>query len=305
MVKDLFWWKEKFLLYLEIERNYSPRTVASYNRDIDSYLVYLDSIDHSFIKGAPVSRMAVKMYMSSLRKNAYDKSTIARKMAALRSFYRFLKKEGASKDNPFIDIPNPKQEKKLPLFLTEEQVDMLLNLRFKEDFYGARDKAILETLYSTGARVSELSGIKMKDLDFDRSVVLLFGKGKKERFAVLGKQAISAIKKYLPHRNRLIANTQNKEVDFLFLNKNATGLSSRAIEMIVSKRLIEAGLWKRGLSVHTLRHSFATHLLNRGADLRLVQELLGHKNLSTTQIYTHLTTDRLREVYDNAHPHAR
>jgi len=303
MVKDLRWWQEKFLLHLQIERNYSEHTVSNYKRDISFFILFLEALDPSLTKMKTLPRMILKRYISELRKRSYDKATISRKMAALRSFYRFLIAEGYAKENPFADLPNPKQEKKLPMFLTEEQVERLLTIDFPNNFSGTRNKAVLEVLYSTGGRVSEIAGIKIDDLDLTRGLVSLFGKGRKQRLAALGRYALSAIEKYIPRREARLAKTK-RETQALFINKNGGPLSSRSIEAIVTKALIMAGLWKRGLSAHTLRHSFATHLLNRGADLRFVQEMLGHKNLSTTQIYTHLSTDKLREVYDRAHPHA-
>jgi len=194
-----------------------------------------------------------------------------------------------------LSLSSPKQEKYLPAFLTEEEVSKLLDSVFAGDERGRRDRAILETFYSTGIRISELSGLMKDDIDFIGGIIKVLGKGKKERIVPVGDKATSAIRDYLDKRK--------KDSDAVFLNKNGRRISARGVRNIVQKYIRLAGL-KQGVSAHTLRHSFATHLLNRGADLRSVQELLGHANLSTTQIYTHLTTDKLKNVYDKAHPRA-
>ncbi len=299
MEKDLAWWKDRFLIYLRVERNYSPRTIVNYSIDIQDFLDFLSENGLS-LNGLLPSPVVVRSYLSSLRRRQVSPRTISRRLAGLRGFYRFLILKGQVEDNPFAMYPNPKQKRMLPQFLTEEQIDRLLGLRYSDDFQGKRDKAIIETLYSTGARVSELVGISMGDMDLQEGIVRLFGKGRKERIAVLGKYAQSAIGEYLGFREKIVQPGE----EALFINKFGKRLSARSVENIVRIRLIQAGLYKSGLSVHSLRHSFATHLLNRGADLRTVQEMLGHKNISTTQIYTHLVVDKLREVYDRAHPHA-
>jgi len=297
--KDFLWWKDRFLSYLQVERNYSSRTICNYSIDIQQFIDFLSESQLS-IDGLMPSSLVVKAYLSLLRRKGMSPRTMARKLAALRGFYNFLILKGQVKDNPFAMHPNPKERRKLPQFLTEDQIDRLLSINYSNDFYGMRDKAIIETIYSTGARVSELVGISIEDLRLEEGLVTLFGKGRRERLAILGKYAQLAIKEYLRFRSALVDVNERA----LFVNKFGKRLSVRSVENIVKMRLIQSGLYKPGLSVHSLRHSFATHLLNRGADLRTVQEMLGHKNISTTQIYTHLTIDRLREVYDNAHPHA-
>ena len=194
-----------------------------------------------------------------------------------------------------VILSSPKQEKHLPLFLTEEEVSKLIEAALPKDERGLRDRAILETFYSTGIRISELAGLSIEDIDFIGGIVKVMGKGKKERLVPIGERAIASIRAYLDSRK--------KQADTLFLNKSKKRITTRGIRNIVRKYIRNAGI-KQGVSPHTFRHSFATHLLNRGADLRSVQELLGHANLSTTQIYTHLTTDRLKSVYDKAHPRA-
>ncbi len=299
MPGSLLWWKDRFLLYLSRERNYSPQTIRSYSQDIGAFLEFLG--EHRGGDFSPhLEPLHLRLFLSWLRKKGLSGSSISRRLSGLRAFYRFLQARGVVEDNPFADQPNPRQRRRLPSFLTEEQIDQLLNVDFGDDFAGRRDRAILETIYSTGCRVSELVGMSLGDLDLDSGVVRIFGKGRKERLALLGSWARKAIGDYLTVRGKVADLTE----EALFVNRFGRRLSARSVENIVKERLIQAGLWRPGLSVHSLRHSFATHMLNRGADLRTVQELLGHKNISTTQIYTHLTVDRLREVYDNAHPHA-
>ncbi len=299
MANELSWWKDRFLSYLRIEKNYSDRTIVSYSIDVQDFISFAEEFLHRSPE-IEFPQVVIRAYLSFLRRKGLSSRTISRRLAGLRSFYRFLLARGVAKANPFSMYSNPKQKRPLPSFLTEEQVEKLLSQEFPSDFKGQRDKAIIETLYSTGARVSELVNISLEDLDLDEGLVRLFGKGRKERLAILGRYARRSIEAYLPFRNKVA----KKGETALFLNRFGKRLSVRSIEEIVRKSLIRAGLYRPGLSVHTLRHSFATHLLNRGADLRSVQELLGHKNISTTQIYTHLTIDRLREVYDHAHPHA-
>jgi integrase/recombinase XerC len=216
----------------------------------------------------------------------------------LRSFFRFLTREGFLKTNPILSVFSPKQDKHLPQFLTEGEAAKLIESAFPKntrDERGLRDRAILETFYSTGIRISELVGLNRQDMDVIGGVVTVMGKGRKERIVPIGERAISAIREYLASRR--------SQDEALFLNRSGKRITTRGVRNIVTKYIRFAGM-KQGVSPHTLRHSFATHMLNRGADLRSVQELLGHVNLSTTQIYTHLTTERLKTVYDKAHPRA-
>ncbi len=220
-------------------------------------------------------------------------------MACLRSFFKFLCREGHLKTNPMVGLVGPKLEKKLPIFLNEDDIGRLLDSPDPADFKGARDKAILESLYSTGIRVSELVGLNIEDVDFIGGVVRVLGKGRKERLAPIGDKALRCIKHYLEKRSSLAA-AGNRA---LFLNKNKTRLTDRSVRNILEHYINVTSL-RADISPHSLRHSFATHLLNRGADLRSVQELLGHANLSTTTIYTHLSTEKLKNVYDQTHPRA-
>lgn len=281
---------DKFLAYLEIEKNYSPHTLLNYRLDLEEFLRLTETV--------PVERMdyfQLRKYLADMRVKEYRPRTLARKLSALRSFFKFLQREGHIKNNPAQLLTTPKLDKKLPNFLSETEIVSLLEVPQKDKEAGLRDRAILETLYSSGLRVSELVGLNMENVDFISNLVKVMGKGKKERLVPIGNQALAAIKDYVDHRKR--------KSNIVFLNKNGTRLTAKSVCDITHK-YIKLTSVNRNISPHVLRHSFATHLLNRGADLRSVQELLGHVNLSTTQIYTHVTTDRLKSVYDKAHPRA-
>jgi integrase/recombinase XerC len=245
----------------------------------------------------------VRNYLQFMRENNYSKATMARKLATLRSFFKFCNRRTLTTNNPMITIRTPKQEKRLPKFMTEEQIIKLLQTPRDTDILGARDKAMLESMYSTGIRVSELVGLNLEDIDFAGSVIRVRGKGRKERLAPMGQTAMAAIQKYVAMRGGLVRDAIPQPGAALFVNKHGQRLSTRSVRRKLDKYLIEAGL-DPDISPHTLRHSFATHMLNHGADLRSVQELLGHQSLSTTQVYTHLSTTRIKQVYDAAHPRA-
>jgi len=281
---------EKFIRYLEIEKNYSKHTVLNYQLDLDKFKQFLGDLDVE-----KIDYLILRKYLAILKEKGLKAKTINRHLSTLRSFFKFLIREGYLKNNPIASLSSPKQEKHLPLFLTEDEVARLIASVQPKDERGLRDRAVLETFYSTGIRVSELVGLNVEDLDFIGGIIKVLGKGRKERIVPIGEIAILAIRAYLEARK--------KQQEALFLNKNGKRITDRGIRNIVGKYILLASI-KQGVSCHTLRHSFATHLLNRGADLRSVQELLGHVNLSTTQIYTHLTTDRLKSVYDKAHPRA-
>lgn len=243
----------------------------------------------------------IRRYMASLGSRDYSKSTMARKLATLRSFYKFLVRRNYIDSNPVNPVRTPKQEKKLPRFMDYDGIKRLLSAPDTDNWLGARDRAILESLYSTGMRVSEIVALNMDDVDFLGEVIHVRGKGKKERISPVGSSALQAIQHYIEFRNRRMLNDSNFEGKVLFANKHGKRLSVRSVRRKMDKYLEMAGL-DPSISPHTLRHSFATHMLNNGADLRSVQELLGHQSLSTTQIYTHLTTSKIKEVYDGAHP---
>ena len=284
---------EKFVRYLEIEKNYSAHTVINYKLDLQGF--------NKFIAGTDLEKidyLDLRKYLAVLKEKNFRNRTVGRRLSALRSFFRFLCREGYIKTNPILMLSSPKLEKHLPSFMTEEEVYRLIESAFaktQKDLLGLRDRAILEVFYSSGLRISELVGLNLEDIDFISGILKIRGKGKKERIVPIGETALAAVRKYLDKRKR--------QTDALFLNNHNRRLSTRGVRFLVVKYLKASGM-KPGVSAHTFRHSFATHLLNRGADLRTVQELLGHANLSSTQIYTHLTTDKLKSVYDKAHPHA-
>jgi len=284
---------EKFIRYLEIEKNYSKYTILNYKNDLEDFMVFLgqaplESVDYLFIR----------RYLALLKEKQIASRSVGRYLSTLRTFFKFLAREGYLKANPLQGISSPKQDKHLPSFMTEEEVTKLIDavvLKDAKDDKAFRDKAILEMFYSTGMRISEVVSSNISSVDFISGIVKVMGKGRKERIVPIGECALSALRKYLDKRKT--------QTDALFLNKNNRRITDRGVRGIVAKYLRLASM-KQGISPHTLRHSFATHLLNRGADLRSVQELLGHANLSTTQVYTHLTTERLKSVYDKAHPRA-
>jgi tyrosine recombinase XerC len=284
---------EKFIRYLEIEKNYSKHTILNYHLDLSLFKEFLGDTDV-----AKVDYLTLRKYLAVLKEKKLGSRSVSRHLSTLRSFFKFLTREGYVKVNPITVLSSPKQEKHLPQFLTEEEVNKLIEATFPKDAkddLGFRNRAMMELFYSSGLRISELVGLDVDDLDFISGIIKVRGKGKKERIVPAGETALSAIKKYLDRRKKM-----NRAV---FVNKNGSRISSRGVRGIVHKYMVRSGT-KQGVSPHTLRHSFATHLLNRGADLRTVQELLGHANLSTTQIYTHLTTEKLKSVYDKAHPRA-
>lgn len=293
----------RFLRYLKVERNCSDLTIKSYREDLELLLGYLtDSL------GAPpppdqITPLDLRTYVSALHEAGYAKSSVARRLASLRSFFKFAQREGLCQNNPAKPLRNPRRERKLPHFLTNAEIGKLLQAPPKNDPLGLRDRAILETLYSAGLRVSELVGINTDDLDLHDGLVRVRGKGKKERLAPLGSYAVKAILAWMKKR-QLAKSEPQKKASPLFLNKFGKRLTTRSVGRMLEKYLKLTGLDLR-TSPHTLRHSFATHLLDGGADIRSVQELLGHKSLVTTQIYTHLSTAGLRQAYEKAHPRAR
>ncbi len=281
---------EKFLRYLEIEKNYSPHTLLNYSIDLRDFTAHTAETPLE-----KVNYLVLRKYLAYLKERGLKNRSIARKLASIRSFFRFLTREGYIKENPTLVLSSLKMDKNLPHFLTEEQMNDLIQAPDLKSKFGLRDKAIIELLYSTGMRISEMTGLDVDSVDFISGVVKVAGKGKKERLVPVGDKAIGALREYLDKRKN-----QSKK---LFLNKNNTPLGARGVRVVLDKYIHLMAL-KEKISPHTLRHSFATHLLNRGADLRSVQELLGHANIATTQIYTHLTTQRLKEIYNKAHPRA-
>ncbi len=286
---------DKFLKYLKIEKNYSINTIESYKKDLLEFNEYLKNkkikdVDYKFIRD----------YLAYMYQKKYMKKTISRHISTLRSFYKYLNNENILNKNPMILISNPKLDKKLPNFLYYDELLVLLNIPNKETTLGLRDALILELLYSTGIRVSELINIKIKDINFNDKKILILGKGNKERYVLYGNTLMKLLDLYLNNsRSKL-----NKNSEYLILNKNGDKITDRGIRLII-QNILKKGELDYHVSPHTLRHTFATHMLDNGADLKSVQELLGHENLSTTQIYTHVTNERLRSVYLNTHPRAK
>ena len=293
---------DKFLIYLKVEKNYSKHTLVNYAHDLKNFYAFLGNG-----RLADADILVLRKYLALLKEKGLSKRTVARHMAALRTFFRFLIREGYLKKNPMSALRTPKLEKKLPMVLDENEVSRLMEAP-GDDLSGRRDRAILETLYSTGMRVSEVVQLNCEGGDFIGGVARVLGKGSKERLCPIGDRALRCIRHYLELRERVKEGGKKKPWGrALFLNhspnRSGSRITDRSVRRIVDK-YIERTCRRENISPHTLRHSFATHLLNRGADLRSVQELLGHEHLSTTQIYTHVSTQRLKEAYDKAHPRA-
>lgn len=330
---------DEFLNYLRFERHFSPHTAKCYAADLHQFCDFLrgneggseggvsgayDPLGHIGNGGGvatavapPPPRLAtsnerellvgvdtedVRRFLAFLKEREYSKSTTARKLATLRSFYKFCMKRTYIQSHPLASIRTPKQDKRLPKFLEEEQVRKLLETPDVTTLLGARDRAMLETMYSTGVRVSELVDLNIADIDFVGEALHIRGKGKKARVTPIAPTALAWIRRYTDLR-RSDPRSASFNQEAVFVNKHGQRLSTRSVRRKLDKYLAIAGL-DPSISPHTLRHSFATHMLNRGADLRAVQELLGHQSLSTTQIYTHVTTARMKQAYDDAHPRA-
>ncbi len=294
----------RFLQYLQVERNASPLTIKSYREDLLSLAAYFDEAygGECPAPGA-LTTLDLRGYMTALHEAEYSKASIARRLASLRSFFKFGQREGWAKQNPAKPLRSPRKTRALPHFLTTDELQRLLETPPAHETPGLRDRAILETLYSAGLRVSELVGLNDSDLDLASGIVLVRGKGRRERLAPIGSFAAKAIGHWMRVR-KVAAKLATNPHRPLFVNKFGSRLTTRSVARLLDKHITQAGLDQR-TSPHTLRHSFATHLLDRGADIRSVQELLGHKSLLTTQIYTHVSTANLRAVYEKAHPRAR
>ncbi|MBA3315691.1 MAG: tyrosine recombinase XerC [Planctomycetota bacterium] len=294
---------DAFIRHLKIERNASPLTLKSYSEDLNSLLAFFNDVRQHVPGVDKVTVAELREYVAYLHECGYAKTTIARRLACLRSFYRFCKREAFTETNPAQALRTPRTGRKLPHFLSTEQVTTLLEAPAANAPAGLRDRAILEVFYSSGLRVAELVGLNLADWDADASILRVFGKGRKERIAPLGRHADKALREWVAVREPN-ANGSAEERDAMFLNRFGKRLTTRSVARLLDKHLKSAGLSSK-TSPHTLRHTFATHLLDGGADLRSVQELLGHKSLTTTQIYTHVSTRRMRDTYEQSHPHAK
>ena len=291
---------QSFLGYLKQERNMSAHTIRNYGVDLAQFYNYLAGMAETAIFPIGVTPLTIRGFMAELDNRGISKQTIARKVAALRSLFKFLLSRGVVPMNPALGVRTPKLEKKLPQFLTVEEVEKLLAMPEAGSFIGSRDKAILELLYSAGLRTFELVGLDLDDVEIENRTLRTRGKGMKERINPIGQYAVSAIRDYL-HIRQVHPDKHKFDASAMFINFRGQRLTTRSIRRMFSSYVLKAGL-SATVSPHTLRHSFATHLLQRGADLRVVQELLGHENISTTQIYTHVTDAQMQKIYHDAHP---
>jgi len=281
------------LHFLSVERNASDYTCRNYRDDLRAFFALAGRTSLR-----DITPLDIRQFLAQQSSRQYAKRTLARRLSCLRSFFRFLCREGVLDRNPAAVIPTPRLDRRLPTFLDEGQVRRLLEAPRSDKWQGLRDCAMLETLYSTGIRVSELVGLNREDVDTISETVIVRGKGKKERLCPIGKTALGAIERYEGARPK-----KSRAPSALFISQKLTRLTVRQVDRLLARYAAQAQL-PSTVSPHSLRHSFATHLLDRGADLRSVQELLGHQSLSTTQIYTHVTPQRLKKVYDQAHPRA-
>lgn len=287
----------EFINYLEYERNYSNNTIVAYENNINKFILYLN--DNSINDINNVNYGVMRNYLNYLYKLNYTSKSICRHISSLRSFFKYLMSENKIKNNPTTLISNPKVLKKLPKYINYEDIEKILNTPDLKTDIGIRDALILELLYVTGIRVGELVNIKLKDININEKNIKILGKGNKERIIMFGSRALYLLNKYMKIRNIFI----KYDNDYLILSKTGRQINSREIRYIIDRISKQAGI-DMNISPHTFRHTFATHMLNEGADLRSVQELLGHENLSTTTIYTHLSNEKLRKEYLNAHPRA-
>lgn len=291
-----------FLSYMRLERNLSDHTVRNYGVDLAQFQAYLRENHPGVAFPEGVEHSAIRGFLGVLNENGASKQTVARKTAALRSFYKYQVKRGRQRENPALLVRTPKLDKRLPVFLSVEQIENLLAVPDTGNFTGSRDKAILELLYSAGLRTFELVALNHEDLDLSRQTLRTRGKGMKERINPIGRYATEALKEYIQHKYRHTGYTKFDH-NAVFVNFRGARLTTRSIRRMLAGYIAQAGL-PSDVTPHTLRHSFATHLLQRGADLRIVQELLGHENISTTQIYTHITDADMRRIYEESHPRA-
>lgn len=292
----------EFKIYLKIEKNASHYTVQYYLDDLKVFFNFLESEEIKTVK--KVDSSIVRLFLTSLHESKLSRKSISRKISCLRTFFKFLEREKKVHTNPFMHVTLPKSEQNLPGFLYEEELNKLFDVSDLDLPLGQRDQALLEVLYATGIRVSECSMLEIEHIDFSIGVLLVNGKGNKERYVPFGQFAKNALEKYINSgRNELLSKTSTNQ-KAVFLNARGTKLTDRGIRVILNK-LVEKAALTIQLHPHKLRHTFATHMLNEGADLRTVQELLGHESLSSTQIYTHVTKDHLRKIYMKSHPRAQ
>lgn len=293
------WLLPKFLRYLKIERNYSDHTITAYQKDIQQLIDYVDSLDSSLSAIENLTKNELKGFIAFLYQDEFSRKSIARKIASVRSFFRYGRRIGRIEANVSAQLVFPKVEKKLPEFLSENEISELMNLPDISTSDGLRDKVILELFYSTGIRLSELTGLTLSNYNQWNSSIKVMGKGSKNRIVPIGKSCQKVLDSYLSERKKMSAPT-----DHVFLGKHLKPIANATVQRIVKSYIKKISEVKKK-SPHLLRHTFATHMLDRGADLRAVKDFLGHESLSTTQIYTHVSVDRLKKVYQQAHPKAK
>ena len=291
--------RDEYITYVRLERNYSPYTVLEYEKDVDAFLSFIGV--EGIIDLSDVTYPVARHYVTTLYDAGLSRATISRKISSVRSFFKFANSRYDINDNAFRSLHHPKKEERLPAFFYEEEMELLFSACDGEDNKALRDRAILETLYATGIRVSELTSIGINDIDHHLGIVLVMGKGRKERYVPFGSYAQDALNVYMEScRPKLM---KSKEHDKLFVNLRGDPLTGRGVRYILNSMMESASLHSK-IYPHMIRHSFATHLLSNGADMRTVQELLGHTHLSSTQVYTHITKEHLRKTYLNTHPRA-
>ena len=292
---------ELFIEYLQIEKNASPYTIINYQKDLDVFLRFLKV--EGIIEFDKIDQRVVRLFLTDLYNKELSRRSVSRTISCLRSFYKFLEREQVVSANPFVQIRLPKATKPIPSFLYQEELMKLFEVNDLTNPLGQRDQAIIETLYATGIRVSECQGLSLENIDYSIGSMFVRGKGRKERYVLFGQFAEDSLNTYINDGRKTLL--ENKPAtNAVFLNSRGSPLTSRGIRLILTKMVERAALTVH-VSPHKLRHTFATHMLNEGADLRTVQELLGHESLSSTQIYTHVTKDHLRNVYMNSHPRAK
>lgn len=290
-----------FTHFLLVEKGLAQNTIVSYERDLKSYIKYLKKVE-KVTNLQDIQRIHIVHFLTFLKEQGKSAKTLARHIASIRAFHQFLLRDKAVDNDPTVHLETPKQERSLPKVLNLQEVEQLLETPKEENHFGLRDKAMLEVLYATGIRISELIGLNTGDVHISMGFVRCIGKGNKERIIPIGKSAVEAVQKYLDEGRPSFVSKKHKD-DALFLNHHGQRMSRQGFWKILKRLASEAGISKE-LTPHTLRHSFATHLLENGADLRAVQEMLGHADISTTQIYTHVTKTRLKDVYKQFHPRA-
>lgn len=295
---------DDFLKYIRLQKNYSDHTIEAYGRDLRQFFGFLKSkSDHDGTALTLFSKQVIREYLYALSTAGLTRKSIGRKLSSLKSFGKFLVLRGVLEKSPAAEIKTPKVEKKEPVFLSGLEIDRTMAIPPGTDMASLRNHAILEVLYGTGIRLSELYGLNVDSINFHENTVRVLGKGAKERIVPIGRKAVSAVREYLPARESALRQLGFLNEKALFINARGGRLSRRSIQSAVTKYLKMVSE-KEHLSPHVLRHSYATHMLDRGADMRAVQELLGHSSLSTTQVYTHVTMERLIRAYRQAHPRA-